>query len=300
MRDRLKKGLSAFLPENRIFTDEPLSRHSTFKTGGPASLFVRVTDIDELRRTIRLLQEEGERVFLLGRGSNILADDAGFDGTIVQLAEGFDRIQTEGERLIVQAGASMIRTAVVARDSGLSGLEFASGIPGSVGGGVVMNAGAYGGEMRQVIEEADLLLEDGSLRTCTCAELELGYRTSVLKRIRACVVEVRFRLTQAPKDVISQTMEELNRRRILKQPLEYASAGSTFKRPEGHFAGQLIEEAGLKGLKIGDAQVSEKHCGFVINRGNATSAEIKGLIDIIQKRVYEHSGIMLELEVIYL
>ena len=300
MKRGIKEGLAAFLPENRIRTDEPLSLHTSFKVGGPAALFVQVTDTEELRRTLGFLHGEGEKIFVRGRGSNILADDEGFDGTIVQIGEGFDRIRGEGTMLAVQAGASMIRAAIAARDSGLSGLEFASGIPGSVGGGVVMNAGAYGGEMCQVIEEADLLLEDGTLRTFSREELELGYRTSILKRISACVTEVRLRLQSASPGTVAKTMEELNRKRLEKQPLEYPSAGSTFKRPEGNFAGKLIEEAGLRGFRIGDAQVSEKHCGFVINRGHATSAEIRELIGLVQEKVFENSGIMLEREVIYL
>ena len=295
-----KADFYGILPEEMVLEDEPLSRHTSFRTGGPAKLFVNVETAEELSAVFERIRAAGEKLFLLGRGSNVLADDEGFDGVIVCTAGGMDGVSAEGNRIIAGAGAPLYKAAAAALEHGLSGLEFAAGIPGSVGGAMVMNAGAYGGEMKQVTESVDLLAENGRVFTVTGEEMAFGYRTSRLKHENTAALRTVFVLEPADRSVIYEKMEDLPRRRLEKQPLEYPSAGSTFKRPEGYFAGALIEQAGLRGFRIGDAQVSEKHCGFVINRGNASSAEIKDLIRTVQEKVFEHSGIMLEREVIYL
>ncbi len=295
-----KTDFYGILPEEMILENEPLSRHTSFRTGGPAKLFVNVGTAEELSAVFEKIRGAGEKSFLLGRGSNVLADDQGFDGVIICTAGGMDEVSAEGNRIVAGAGAPLYKAAAAALEHGLSGLEFAAGIPGSVGGAMVMNAGAYGGEMKQVTESVDLLAENGRVFTVTGEEMAFGYRTSRLKHENAAALRTVFVLEPADRSVIYEKMEDLRRRRLEKQPLEYPSAGSTFKRPEGYFAGALIEQAGLRGFRIGDAQVSEKHCGFVINRGNASSAEIKDLIRTVQETVFEHSGIMLEREVIYL
>ena len=293
-------ALRRILPEERVLLNEPLSGHTSFRCGGPAVCFVKIGSREELTEVIAVLQKEEAPFFILGRGTNVLADDAGFDGVIVQVAEGFDEITREGDSLRAQAGASIVMVSVRAKEAGLTGLEFACGIPGTVGGAMVMNAGAYGGEMKGVVKEVTLLFPDGSIRTLSCDEMEFGYRTSLLKKNPAVVLEAVFALTGGDKETIADTMEDLLQKRREKQPLEYPSAGSTFKRPEGYFAGALIEEAGLRGFSVGDAQVSEKHCGFVINRGEASSTDIKTLIAKVQEEVEKNSDIKLEREVIYL
>ena len=303
-----KADLSGLVPEELILENEPLSRHTSFRTGGPARLFINVRTAEELSAVLRRIREAGEKFFLLGRGTNVLADDAGFDGVIVCTAGGLDEVSVEGDRVVAGAGAPLYKAAAEAAEHGLTGLEFAAGIPGSVGGAMVMNAGAYGGEMKQVVESVDLFPVDADaetaeareIRTVTGEEMEFGYRTSRLKRENAAALRTVFLLEPADPAGIYEKMEDLRRRRMEKQPLEFPSAGSTFKRPEGHFAGALIEQAGLRGYRIGDAQVSEKHCGFVINRGAATSGEVKELIRTVQEKVLENSGILLEREVIYL
>ena len=291
-RTKIAEALRKVVAKERVKTEEPLSEHTSFRCGGKAACFVRIAEKDELFAVMQILREKDVPFFVLGRGTNVLADDAGFDGVIVQIAEGFDRIAQENDTLRAQAGASMVMLSVRARDAGLSGLEFACGIPGTVGGAIDMNAGAYGGEVKGVVKEVTLLFPDGSIRTLSGEEMAFGYRTSLLKTTPAIVLEAVFSLQKKDTKEIADTRE--------KQPLEYPSAGSTFKRPEGHFAGALIEEAGLRGFSVGDAQVSEKHCGFVINRGQATSKDIKTLIETIQDEVEKKSGIRLEREVIYL
>lgn len=217
-------------------------------------------------------------------------------------AQGFplDAVRVEGNFLTAGAGASLKAAALAAMEHGLAGLEFAAGIPGTVGGGLVMNAGAYGGEMKQVVRAVRLLMPDGAVRTCTCGEMEFGYRDSLLRRVPAAALMARLELVPGDPARIRAKIADLAAQRREKQPLEYPSAGSTFKRPEGHFAGKLVMDAGLRGYRVGDAQVSEKHCGFVINRGGATSAQIRQLIEDVQRKVYEDSGVRLEREVIYL
>lgn len=300
--------LEQILGTDRILQNEPMSKHCSFRTGGPADLFLRPGTQEQLTQTLSLLKKSGVPVFLLGRGTNILAGDGGYRGAIVTLTPDpaavredlFGQVRAEGNLLTAGAGATLQKVALTARDHGLAGFEFAAGIPGSVGGGVVMNAGAYGGELKDSIRTATLVMEDGSVRDFDAAQLEMGYRTSILKRIHAVVTGAVFELQPGDSGEISARITELARKRSEKQPLEYPSAGSTFKRPEGYFAGKLIQDAGLRGYSVGEAQVSEKHCGFVINRGGATSAQIRELIEKVQQRVYENSGVRLEREVIFL
>ncbi|MCI2048923.1 MAG: UDP-N-acetylmuramate dehydrogenase [Lachnospiraceae bacterium] len=323
----LKSQLMQILPEERILADEPMSRHCSFRTGGPADLFLRIRTADELCSVLALLKTAGEPFTVLGRGTNLLVADGGYRGAVVTMTgsgarpvtdtldeeaeetdgrpsdkvlQRLDTVTVDGVRISAGAGASLSHIAAAARDNALAGMEFAAGIPGSAGGGLVMNAGAYDGEMRGIVETAQLLMPDGTLRTFSNEEMEFGYRRSILKRVPATAVSVCFVLHKGDRAEIAARMAELAEKRRARQPLEYASAGSTFKRPEGHFAGRLIMDAGLAGWHIGDAAVSEKHCGFVVNKGHATSDEVRRVIEHVQETVFAQSGIRLEREVIYL
>ena len=281
--------------ESNVRTDESMSRHTTFRVGGRAAAFVSVCDEAGLKAVLDYVLSESIPYFLVGNGSNLLVSDSGYDGVILKLAGEFDKIKVEGTRVTAGAAALLMRTAAVAAVRGLTGLEFASGIPGSVGGAVYMNAGAYGGEIADVIVEA--YTPEGAIKK---QDLELSYRSSVFKKNGKIITGAVFELQHGDKAAIREKMEELKNKRLEKQPLEYASAGSTFKRPEGNFAGKLIMEAGLSGVSVGDACVSEKHCGFVINKGNATADDVYKLICLVKDKVKEHSGVTLEPEVIML
>ncbi len=236
--------------------------------------------------------------YILGKGSNVLFADEGYPGVVIEIGAGMEKVERTGDTGIrAQAGVSLSALAVFAAREGLSGLEFAGGIPGTLGGAVTMNAGAYGGEMKDVIVSAKVMDEEGVVQELSCEELQLGYRTSIVQKKQLVVLEAEFLLKPGTTEEIQNTMKELNAKRREKQPLEYPSAGSTFKRPEGYFAGKLIEDAGLRGYRVGDAQVSEKHCGFVVNRGKATCAEVLQLIKDVQKEVKEQFGVQLEPEV---
>ena len=290
----------------RVTRDEPLSGHCSFRTGGPADLFIQVCTEEELVKTMELLQSSGIEVFLLGRGTNLLIGDGGFRGAVVTMCapSGTESdlcdVRIDGCRLRAGAGASLLKIAMAARDASLAGFEFAAGIPGSLGGAVMMNAGAYGGEMKDVVRSVRIFYPDSGIREFSGEEMEFGYRTSRLKRERGIVLGAEIELEPGDRQKIIDKITELAQKRIDKQPLEYASAGSTFKRPEGYFAGKLIQDAGLMGFSVGDAQVSEKHAGFVINRGNASAAQIRQLIEEVQRIVLEDSGVQLEREVIFL
>ena len=319
IQNELRKEIEHLLPPDRLRFDEPMDRHCSFRTGGPADVLAVVRTEEELAALLDLLQASREDYFLLGKGTNLLIGDGGFRGVIVTAADSaaggpaaetdrtpdgetfpLDGIRVEDNCVIAGAGATLKAAAMAAMDHGLAGLEFAAGIPGTVGGGLVMNAGAYGGEMCQVVRRVRLRMPDGSLRTCGGGEMEFGYRTSLLRHVPAAALRAEFVLEPGDPEKIRARIMELYEKRREKQPLEYPSAGSTFKRPEGHFAGKLIMDAGLAGFRVGGAQVSEKHCGFVINRGGATSGQIRTLIENVQEKVYEKSGIRLEREVIFL
>lgn len=312
----LQQEIERILPAEQIRYDEPMAGHCSFRTGGPADALVSVRTGGELSALLALLRAQGVAYFLLGKGTNLLIGDGGFRGVIVttvdpgkepaagpgEAGEPFflNSVRVQGNRIAAGAGATLKAVAVAAMEHGLAGMEFAAGIPGTVGGGLVMNAGAYGGEMRQVVRKAGLLMPDGTMRDCSGEEMEFGYRTSLLRRIPAAALRAEFELTPGDPAAIRAKIADLAAQRRAKQPLEYPSAGSTFKRPEGYFAGKLIMDAGLAGYSIGGAQVSEKHCGFVINRGGATSAQIRALIEDVQQKVCEAAGVRLEREVIFL
>ena len=283
-------------PEN-MKLQEPMAAHTTFRTGGEAAVFVEVPGKQQLTQLVQYMAKISQEFFVLGKGSNLLVGDKGYPGIVLNLGKRFARIEVEGNIIRAEAGASLPQVAVTAMQHGLSGLEFAAGIPGTLGGAVRMNAGAYGGEMKQVLESAVVLTQEGELLTIPVEELGLAYRTSVVEKKDYVVVEATLRLKKGDQAAIREVMDDLKQRRVTKQPLEFGSAGSTFKRPEGYFAGKLIEDAGLRGFRIGDAQVSEKHCGFVINRGNATAAQVCELMQEVVKKVKETSGVTLEPEV---
>lgn len=288
------------IPKDRLLFDEPMSRHTTFRVGGEAECLIHIKEEEELIKLIPYLNQIGQEYFVLGNGSNLLVGDKGYRGIVIQIGEGMNRIKAEGNRIFVQAGAFLSQTAAAAKDAGLSGMEFAAGIPGSIGGGIVMNAGAYDGEMKQITEAVKVMDKEGKILTLDNDTMEFGYRTSIIKNRPFIVLEVVLRLKVGEKEEIQQKMDELMEKRISKQPLNFPSAGSTFKRPEGHFAGKLIMDAGMRGYSIGGARVSDKHCGFIINTGTATAADIKEVIEEVQDRVKERFKIMLEPEVVFL
>lgn len=292
--------IKAHIPEEDILLQEPMSRHTTFRIGGAASCFVKISKEEQLVALVPYLRRIEIPYFILGNGSNLLVGDHGYDGVILQLKEKFNNIEVKGSRLYVQAGALLSRTAQCAMEHSLAGLSFASGIPGTVGGGVMMNAGAYGGEMKQVVESVTVMSEEGDIMVLDNETMEFGYRTSIIKNRHFTVLEVVFKLEEGNKEEIKAHMDELAEKRKEKQPLSFPSAGSTFKRPEGYFAGKLIMDAGLRGYSIGGARVSEKHCGFVINTGKATAADVSEVIAEVQEKVKDKFGVTLEREVIYL
>ena len=275
----------------------PLAPLTSFKIGGTAELFVRPNNLMELLNTLSILKENNIPYFLLGAGSNLLIRDGGVKGAVVCLGDGFDYAHAKNDYILAGGAVSLAKLASEAKNAELTGLEFASGIPGSLGGAIYMNAGAYGGEMKNVITEVTYIDDDGEVKTLQCEDCKFGYRKSVFTEGNKIIISAKLTLNKGNKDEIIATMRDLNARRKDKQPLEYPSAGSTFKRPEGHFAGALIEEAGLKGYTIGGAQVSEKHAGFVINSDNATAKDVLDLIAYVQKTVKEKSGVTLEPEV---
>ena len=249
---------------------EPLSRHTSFQIGGPAALFCEPQNKRQLARAIAVCRQAGVRYYLLGKGTNILFADEGFDGVVIHIGEVLGNIECNGLSVTAQAGAALSKVCIAAANEGLSGLEFAYGIPGCVGGAVYMNAGAYGGEIKDVLACATFLDETGAERTLQAGELQLGYRTSVFEREPWCILSATFTLREDDTGPIRERMADYARRRMEKQPLDMPSAGSTFKRPEGAYAGALIDQCGLRGYAIGGAQVSQKHCGFIVNTGNAT------------------------------
>ena len=292
--------IRANVPEEDILTEEPMSRHTTFRIGGEAACFIRISSEEQLQKLIPYFENVGVEYFVLGKGSNLLVGDKGYPGVILQISDACQQIEAEENRLQVQAGAALSKVALFAMERGLEGLEFAAGIPGTVGGGVVMNAGAYGGEMKQVVESVRVLSSEGEILTLDNDTMEFGYRTSIIRNRNFTVLSVTFRLREGNREEIRARIEDFQKRRMEKQPLNYPSAGSTFKRPEGYFAGKLIQDAGLRGYQVGGAQVSEKHCGFVINKENATATDVVNLIHDVQRIVYEKFQVQLDTEVKFL
>ena len=296
-RQQFEQELAAVLEADQIRREEPLSRHTTFRVGGPAEYLV-TPQIAQIPQVVAICRRYDLPLTVIGNGSNLLIADAGLRGVVMEIGKAAAGIRViDEDDLVVSAGTLLSETAAFAAKEGLAGMEFAAGIPGSLGGAVVMNAGAYGGEMKDILSGVRVLTQNGEIRVRPADELELSYRHSRMMDEQDIVLEARLNLTQDSTAVIRARMEELRKKRVEKQPLEYPSAGSTFKRPEGYFAGKLIEDAGLRGFRVGDAQVSEKHCGFVINRGAATAAQIMELMQEVRRRVREHSGVELEPEV---
>lgn len=277
---------------------EMMSKHTTFCVGGPAAFYLVPETMEEVPEALRFAGEKKLPFYLVGRGSNILVGDGGYDGVIIEIGKGLEKIEFRPDGTVeAQAGISLARMASRLADKGLTGFEFASGIPGTLGGAITMNAGAYGGEIKDCIKSATVLTESGDMLVLDKEKLELGYRSSIVQKERYIVLSAVFSFEKGKTEQIKAQMKELNRKRREKQPLEYPSAGSTFKRPEGYFAGKLIEDAGLRGYRVGDAQVSEKHCGFVVNRGHATAAQIRQLMQDVQDTVKEKFQVDLEPEV---
>ncbi len=279
-----------------IKKNEPMKNHTSFKIGGPADEFCEVTSEEEIKRLIDYASEKGMSYTVMGNGSNLLVADGGIRGLVIKIARGFDEISVGGEKITAQSGALLSRIASAAYRNSLTGLEFASGIPGTLGGGIYMNAGAYGGELKDVIESVTYL-DNGEIITRTADMLEFGYRKSSFTDKDYIILSAELKLKKGNPDEIKEKTDDYRQRRTSKQPLDMPSAGSTFKRPEGYFAGKLIEDSGLKGFKIGGAQVSEKHSGFVVNAGGATAADVKALIEHIQKTVKEKFGVEMKTEV---
>ena len=280
-----------------VLGEEPMCRHTTFRIGGPADVFVAPDTVEKVAQGIRVCREAGVPFYIVGNGSNLLVSDDGYRGVIVQIYKNLSAIQTDGETITAEAGAMLSVIAKIAQAVSLTGFEFASGIPGTIGGAVVMNAGAYGGELRDVLQEATVLTKEGEIRTVSAEELKLGYRYSVIPEREWIVLAAKLRLKSGDPEMIRKRMEELKVQRVTKQPLDLPSAGSTFKRPEGYFAGKLIMDAGLRGFCVGGAQISQKHCGFVVNTGNATAKDVQNLIREVQTKVKEQFGVQLEPEV---
>ncbi|MGN0463565.1 MAG: UDP-N-acetylmuramate dehydrogenase [Acutalibacteraceae bacterium] len=281
-----------------IIRDEPLKKHTTFKIGGNAKYFIIPEDEKEIAAVLKYARTFGEKVYIIGNGSNMLVDDAGVDGAFIYIGDKMSDISLEDETTIrCQAGALLSRVCKFALENSLTGMEASFGIPGSVGGGLYMNAGAYGTEMKDYVVKAEYLDPDGSLKECSREEMKLSYRHSVFSENSYIITAVYIGLKKGDKSEIRAAMTDYMTRRKAKQPLEYPSAGSVFKRPEGYFAGALIEQCGLKGRSIGDAQVSEKHAGFIINKGNATCKDVTELIRLCQYTVFKEKGVRLETEI---
>lgn len=290
-------ALAAIVGENNLLPNEPMSKHTTFCIGGPADLMVLPTTEEQAAAVIRACAEAEVRPYLLGLGSNLLVSDAGLQGVVLKLAENLSQVQVQENRLICQAGASNEQVAKTAQAHGLAGYEFASGIPGTIGGAAIMNAGAYDGEFSQVAESVRCITPAGDLVEISADQAQWSYRHSMMMDEGYLVAGATLALQPQDPAVIQKRMDDLRQRRESKQPLEMPSAGSTFKRPEGHFAGKLIQDSGCQGLTVGGAQVSTKHAGFVVNTGNATAADVLGLIEEVQKRVMERFGVAMEPEV---
>ncbi len=299
-REPLSWRLRSIVGDRNVLVDEPMSAHTTFKVGGPADLFVIPETFEELRDVLRACDEAGVESFVLGRGSDLLVSDAGYRGVVVALCEELVGVSVEGSEMCCQAGVDLREASEMACDLGLSGLEFACGIPGSVGGACFMNAGAYGGCIADVLKCVRVLTPEGSLETLDVDELDLGYRQSRIAEDGLVVLSATFDLQPVDPEKIRERMDDLTRQREEKQPLDLPSAGSTFKRPEGYFAGKLVSDAGLRGYRVGGAAVSKKHAGFVVNVGGATAADVHAVIEHVQDEVERQFGVRLEPEIRFL
>ena len=296
--DWIIEEIMRIVPRERVLTGEPLSGYTSFRIGGPARALVTAANEEELSRTLRLLKDSRIRHILIGNGSNLLIKDGGYNGIVIKLGGDFEEMSCEGQTIEAGAACLLSRVSALAAGESLAGMEFASGIPGSIGGAVFMNAGAYGGEMKDIVESVRVMSPDGfSTFEVSADDMEFGYRHSILEENGHIVLKVRLRLEEGNQDDIRARIAELTAKRNDKQPVNFPSAGSTFKRPKGGFAAALIEEAGLKGTSVGGAEVSTKHSGFVINKGGATASDVIDLMKLVSDKVYEKSGIRLEPEV---
>lgn len=298
MNEDIRNQFSIVLGSDNIEVDEPMSKHTTFRVGGLADYYLTPHSLDELVKVRQICKENKLPYFIIGNGSNLLVSDNGYRGAVIQLYRNMSDIVVEDEtRIRAKAGAMLSAIAKTALKNRLTNMEFASGIPGTLGGAVTMNAGAYGGEMKDILVSVTVLDHEDQIRCLSVDELDLGYRTSVIKKEGYIVLEAVLELEKGEPAKIQALMNEFKEKRVTKQPLEFPSAGSTFKRPEGYFAGKLIMDAGLAGYQVGGAKVSEKHCGFVVNAGGATAADVYQLICDVQAKVKEQFDVTLEPEV---
>lgn len=300
MNEEIKQKFCREFGSDRVLLEEPMKRHTTFRIGGPAEVFVMPGNLEEVQRILEICRTEDLPYFILGNGSNLLVSDRGYRGVVIQLDRNFGEVKVEGTEIHASAGALLSTIAVAARRASLTGFEFAGGIPGTLGGAVVMNAGAYGGEMKDVLRKVMVMDQSGKVFEIPAEELQMGYRTSIIKTAGYIVLGAVLSLKEGNLEEIKMLTRKLSEQRTSKQPLEYPSAGSTFKRPEGYFAGKLIMDSGLRGYRVGGAQVSEKHCGFVINTGDATAEDVRSLMKQVTEIVYAKFGVTLEPEVKFL
>jgi UDP-N-acetylmuramate dehydrogenase len=300
VNEEIKQKFCREFGSDRVLLEEPMKRHTTFRIGGPAEVFVMPGNLEEVQRILEICRTEDLPYFILGNGSNLLVSDRGYRGVVIQLDRNFGEVKVEGTEIHASAGALLSTIAVAARRASLTGFEFAGGIPGTLGGAVVMNAGAYGGEMKDVLRKVMVMDQSGKVFEIPAEELQMGYRTSIIKTAGYIVLGAVLSLKEGNLEEIKMLTRKLSEQRTSKQPLEYPSAGSTFKRPEGYFAGKLIMDSGLRGYRVGGAQVSEKHCGFVINTGDATAEDVRCLMKHVTEIVYAKFGVTLEPEVKFL
>lgn len=295
--NRIEALIRDIVPEENIYINEPMKNHTTFRIGGPADILVKPSDIKEIKDVYMACQAKKEPCYIIGNGSNVLVSDDGIRGVVILLLDNYERIRVEGDIITAQAGARLSKIGAAALRTSLTGFEFACGIPGTLGGACIMNAGAYGGEMKDILLSVTAMDKNGDIREYQPHEMQLGYRTSRFLKEGLIVLEAKLQLQKGNMSEIEAYMKDLAARRREKQPLEYPSAGSTFKRPEGYFAGKLIRDAGLRGYSVGDACVSEKHCGFVVNKGAATAEDVCTLMKDVSAKVKESFGVELEPEV---
>ena len=295
---KTEEALAAAAGRENVLIGEPLARHTSFRIGGPADYFVTPSNEEQIRAVVRICRENAIPFFVIGNGTNLLVSDTGYRGVILQIYRNFSEIRIEGCTISAQSGALLSSIAQAARKEGLTGLEFASGIPGTIGGAAVMNAGAYGGELKDVVKTVRLLdIANDKTDILTAEEMQFGYRTSIVSKKERIVLGAELELEKGDPQEIQDRMEELRQKRVSKQPLDVPSAGSTFKRPEGYFAGKLIMDSGLAGFRVGGAMVSPKHCGFVVNTGGATAEDVLSLIRQVREKVFREYGVMLEPEI---
>ena len=291
------ESLLNIIDKNNIKIDEPMKKHISFRVGGPADILVKPNTEEELSALVKLIKKENIPYLIIGNGSNLLVKDGGIRGVVIELSDNFNNFEIHGNLINVQSGALLSIVGKAALREELKGFEFASGIPGTLGGALAMNAGAYGGEMKHIVKSVRLMDMDGNIHELTNEEMEFDYRKSILSRENYIVLSAVIELEKGNYDEIKEKMADFTQRRVTKQPLSLPSSGSTFKRPPGHFAGKLIEDSGLRGLTLRGAQVSEKHCGFVVNLGNATAKDLLDLMYVVKSTVNAKYGVMLEEEV---